>query len=294
MSHQDTLQNRTMLAALDIDGTLARSGTTQIAPTVKAAVARFRADGHRVVLASGRSLVGVLPIAVELGLTDEWVIASNGAITARLDSRVPRGYELEEMRNFDPGPVIQLARTLLPGVQVATERVGWGYGVTHIFPAGQLNGAQQIVSAELLGERSTTRLVLRGPDVGRLVDPVRSTGLTALLTEPDWMDVTAPGLSKATALEKVRANLGVDPAQTVAIGDGENDLEMLRWAARGVAMGHASAVVREAADEVTGTLDQHGAAAALDVLRRGATSGNGVELLSPLPAVAEPSVGVRR
>jgi hydroxymethylpyrimidine pyrophosphatase-like HAD family hydrolase len=272
MTHQDTLQNRTMLAALDIDGTLAESGTVQIAPAVKAAVARFRADGHRVVLASGRSLVGVLPIALELGLTDEWVIASNGAITARLDSRAPRGYELEEVRNFDPGPVLQLARTMLPGVRVGAERVGWGYDVTHLFPTGQLNGAQQIVSAELLGERSTTRLVLRGPGVSGLVDPVRAAGLTALLTEPDWVDVTAPGLSKATALEKVRANLGVDPARTVAIGDGENDLEMLRWAARGVAMGHASAAVQAAADNVTGTLDQHGAAAALDALRPGSTN----------------------
>lgn len=278
MNHQDTLQSRTMLAALDIDGTLVQSGTTRIAPTVKAAVARFRADGHHVVLASGRSLVGVLPIAVELGLTDEWVIASNGAITARLDSRVPRGYELEEVRNFDPGPVVRLARTMLPGVRVGAERVGWGYDVTHLFPAGQLNGAQQIVSADMLGERSTTRLVLRGPGVSGLVEPVRATGLTALLTEPDWVDVTAPGLSKATALEKVRANLGVDQARTVAVGDGENDLEMLRWAARGVAMGHASAAVQAAADNVTGTLDQHGAAAALDALRPGSAPDTGVAL----------------
>jgi trehalose-6-phosphatase len=294
MNHQDTLQNRTMLAALDIDGTLAPSGTTQIAPTVKAALARFRAAGHRVVLASGRSLVGVLPIAAELSLTDEWVIASNGAITACLDSQVPRGYELEEVRKFGPGPVVRLARAMLPGVRVGAERVGWGYDVTHIFPTGQLNGAQQIVSADVLGERSATRLVLRGPGVGRLVDPVRATGLTALLAEPDWVDVTAPGLSKATALEKVRANLGVDPARTVAVGDGENDLEMLRWAARGVAMGHASAAVRAAADAVTGTLDQHGAATALDALRRGATPDNGVALSSPLPAAVEPSWGVRR
>ncbi|MFD6448281.1 HAD family hydrolase [Promicromonospora sp. NPDC060204] len=99
---------------------------------------------------------------------------------------------------------------------------------------------------------------------GRLVGSVRSVGLTAVPVEPDWLDVTAPGLSKATALEKVRANLGVLPTRTVAIGDGENDLEMLRWAARGVAMGHAPATVRAASDTVTGTLDEHGAATALD------------------------------
>ena len=255
-----------ILAALDIDGTLAPSGTVQIAHPVKAAIARFLTAGNHVVLASGRSLTGVLPVARELGLDDGWVIASNGAITARLDRRVPRGYELEDVQNFDPGPVVRLARAVFPGVRIGAERVGWGYDVTHLFPAGQLNGAQQVVSAEFLGERSTTRLVLRGPGIDRLVGPVRAAGLTALLTEPDWVDVTAPGLSKATALEKVRANLGVDPARTLAIGDGENDLEMLRWAARGVAMGHASAGVRAAADEVTGTLDEHGAALALDAI----------------------------
>ncbi|WP_369373987.1 HAD family hydrolase [Promicromonospora sp. Populi] len=259
-------ESRTVLAALDIDGTLAPSGTMQIAHAVQDAVSRFRAAGHHVVLASGRSLVGVLPIARILGLTDGWVIASNGAITARLNQRALRGYELEDVQNFDPGPVVRLARAMFPGVQIGAERVGWGYDVTHLFPTGQLNGAQQIVSPDYLGERSTTRLVLRGPGVERLAGPVRAAGLTALLLEPGWVDVTAPGLSKATALEKVRANLGIDPSRTAAIGDGENDLEMLRWAAHGVAMGHAPARVREMADGVTGTLDQHGAASALDAL----------------------------
>jgi hydroxymethylpyrimidine pyrophosphatase-like HAD family hydrolase len=45
----------------------------------------------------------------------------------------------------------------------------------------------------------------------------------------------------------------------VAISDGGNDLQMLRWAARGVAMGHAPEVVRLAADEVTGSIDDDGA-----------------------------------
>jgi hydroxymethylpyrimidine pyrophosphatase-like HAD family hydrolase len=50
----------------------------------------------------------------------------------------------------------------------------------------------------------------------------------------------------------------------VAIGDGGNDVQMLRWAARGVAMGHAPEAVRAAADEVTGGIEDDGA---LPVLR---------------------------
>jgi hydroxymethylpyrimidine pyrophosphatase-like HAD family hydrolase len=55
----------------------------------------------------------------------------------------------------------------------------------------------------------------------------------------------------------------VQPFATVAIGDGGNDREMIQWAARGVAMGHAPEDVRAVADEVTGTIDDDGAVAVL-------------------------------
>ena len=96
----------TGLAALDIDGTLARQGAMQVARPVQDAVDRFKAAGHHVVLASGRSLTGVLPMARELGLADGWVIASNGAITARLNQQTPFGYDLEDLHCFDPRPVV--------------------------------------------------------------------------------------------------------------------------------------------------------------------------------------------
>jgi hydroxymethylpyrimidine pyrophosphatase-like HAD family hydrolase len=77
----------------------------------------------------------------------------------------------------------------------------------------------------------------------------------------DGLDDLAPlGVTKATALEQVRRKVRVQPHRTIALGDGRNDVEMLRWAARGVAMGHADAVVKEAADEVTGSIEDDGAA----------------------------------
>ena len=53
-----------------------------------------------------------------------------------------------------------------------------------------------------------------------------------------------------------------------ALRAGGNDLEMLVWTARGVAVGHAPADLREAADEVTGTIDDDGVAALLRSLLR--------------------------
>ena len=67
----------------------------------------------------------------------------------------------------------------------------------------------------------------------------------------------------ATALRTV---LGVAQEDTVAVGDGRNDVEMLRWAARGVAMGQAPEEVVEAADETTGHVDDDGLADVLDSL----------------------------
>ncbi len=54
-----------------------------------------------------------------------------------------------------------------------------------------------------------------------------------------WLDIAPEGVSKATALEQVRRRLGVAPENTYAVGDGRNDIEMLRWAAHSAAMGNA-------------------------------------------------------
>ena len=70
-------------------------------------------------------------------------------------------------------------------------------------------------------------------------------------------------LSKAAMLEKLRVQLSVAATETLAVGDGINDLEMLRWAAHGVAMGHSPPSVRAVADEVCPSGAQDGLATAL-------------------------------
>ena len=72
------------------------------------------------------------------------------------------------------------------------------------------------------------------------------------------MDINPEGVSKGSALELLRRRLEVEPLHTVAVGDQRNDLEMLQWAARGVAMGNAPDEVKAVADEVTGHVDEDG------------------------------------
>ncbi|CAM3648576.1 HAD family hydrolase [Isoptericola cucumis] len=255
------------LVGLDIDGTLLTHDGV-LSADVQHAAAAAQASGHHVVLASGRSLTAMTPVAELLGITSGWMVCSNGAVTVRLDPALPRGWELDQVRTFDPEPALRLLRDELPGARFAVEDIGVGFRLNALFPDGELDGEHQVVDFDQLWAREVTRVIVRSPEhtpdqfsamaarIG-LDDVTYAVGWTA------WMDVAPRGVTKASALERLRERLGVDPGATVAVGDGHNDVDMLRWAARGVAMGHADDVVRGAADEVTGSIDEDGAVAVL-------------------------------
>lgn len=249
-----------MLIALDIDGTLVASGRNIPEGTVRAVADAIDA-GHHIVLATGRSLVGVTPIVRRLGLRDGWVVASNGAVTARITRR--HSLLLEDVRTFDPTAALRRAWAAIPDALVAVEVVGYGWRVSHRFAPGLLNGRQRIVREQDLWEQPTTRAVVQAHGVTDLLADIRSTGVTATPAGTDWIDITAVGLSKASAADTVRRALGIVPEATLAVGDGMNDIELLTWAARGVAMGHSPEQLKAVADEVTGTIDEHGVVAVL-------------------------------
>jgi Cof subfamily protein (haloacid dehalogenase superfamily) len=75
------------------------------------------------------------------------------------------------------------------------------------------------------------------------------------------VEISAAGVTKASGLAWVAARLGVEADDVVAFGDMPNDVPMLAWAGRGVAMANAHPAVKEIADEVTGSNDEDGVAA---------------------------------
>mgnify|MGYP001256786214 FL=1 len=246
------------LVALDIDGTLVDYGQ-DLSPRVAEAVARVREAGHHVVLATGRSIPPTMFVANQLGLDDGWAVCSNGALTIRL---VAHGYEIAEQRTFDPGPALRLLSERVPDAHFAVEDVGVGFRVNKPFPPGELHGEHVVVGMGDLAAERVTRLVVRSPEhtpadfhamaaAAGLSDVTYAIGWTA------WMDIAPEGVTKAAALEPLRVRLGVGD-RTLAVGDGHNDVEMLRWATRGVAMGHAPQDVVDAADEVTEAVDLDG------------------------------------
>jgi hypothetical protein len=166
-----------MLVALDLDGTLLDS-ESRIPPGTVETLDLVRAAGHEVVPASGRSLAGLLPIAVRLGLTTGWAVCSNGALTVRLDRAAPSGYDVVDARTFTPGPVISRAVTLVPGVRVAVEEVGWGWRTSRPFAPGELNGQQKPATLDYLTSEPATRVVLAAPGIRRFTDALGATGVT--------------------------------------------------------------------------------------------------------------------
>ena len=251
------------LVALDIDGTLVDDGNKIPSGTVEA-LDLVRAAGHEIVLATGRSLVGLVPIAVRLGLNGGWGVCSNGALTVRLDRSAPSGYDVVDARTFDPGPVIRRALRIIPVVRIAVEEVGWGWRTNAPFEPGELNGQQKLVPVDDLLAQPATRIVIIASGIRRFTDALHATGATVTPMGPNWLDIAARDVNKAVALDGVREHLGIPVERTVAVGDGVNDLTMLAWAGRSVAMGHAPAIVRSAAGETTGTIAQAGS---LSVLR---------------------------
>ncbi|MEP6650167.1 MAG: HAD family hydrolase [Lapillicoccus sp.] len=258
----DAAPGTPLLVALDIDGTtIDHSGA--LSPAVEEAVADVVAAGHHLVISTGRSIVATLPIVSMLGLERGYAVCSNGAVTLAVDAALPRGYRIVDTVTFDPRPVLTMLREAIPEALVAVEDIGVGFKVSAPFPDGELGGEQVVVDWEELIAHPATRVTLRRPDATseEFMEQVERAGLHEVsyaVGWTAWLDINPEGVSKGSALELVRRRLRVEPGDTVAIGDQRNDIEMLHWAARGVAMGQAPDEVKEAADEVTGTVDEDG------------------------------------
>lgn len=250
------------IVALDIDGTLV-TYDDELSDAARDAVAAVRAAGHHVILSSGRSLISMTGLAEDLKIDEGWVVASNGAVLARIDAGAPGGYVVEHVETFDPGPALRLLREQLPDARYAVEDIGIGFRLNERFPDGELAGRHEIVDFDDLWSADVTRVIVRAPESSseefhELAESLGLEDVTYAVGWSAWMDIAPMGVTKASGLERVRQDLGVPVERTLAVGDGANDLDMLRWAGRGVAMGHASEQVRAAADEVTAGIEEDG------------------------------------
>ena len=245
------------LAAVDLDDTLLGADKA-ISRANADAITRLARAGVTVVLASGRRHENMRRFYNELGLDSGWIVSCNGALA----------------QNETTGEIAYEKRLPQPLVG-AILRDGVHFGATQNFyhRDGALYVNQTNEWTALYTERTKADLTPM-PDILSLVDDPAlkiiwltsaanalelaaemrarhgADALHIVITDPEYLEFMAEGVNKATGLAIVAERLGIAPAECVAFGDGNNDVEMLRWAGLGVAMPHARLAAQEAADVV--------------------------------------------
>lgn len=251
---------RPRLVALDVDGTLV-DGDNVMTQAVRETVHAIRDAGIETVIATGRGVPGVMDAVDNLGFTEGYGVASNGAVTFRYDPEV----ELLDVVTFDASEAVRRVLEHMPEALVAVEEVGVGFRLNKPFPDNEISGQFVVEDVESLIAEPVARVVIRSADHSRdeftaIVKDLGLTGTNYYIGYSAWLDLAPQGVSKASGLELLCGKLGIEQAEVLAVGDGNNDLEMLQWAGRGVAMGQAPQMLIDAADDSTGSIDDDGLA----------------------------------
>ena len=254
------------LVASDLDGTLLLPDET-VSERTRAALAAAKEAGITVVLVSGRQPRSLGPIAERIGVGGI-AICANGALIWDLDAgtlvdATPLAADLAAR-------LVHALRQAIPGVLFAVElesgfghERGWAEDPAAVRPEALEADALELITGPVV------KLLLRHPTLpfAELADKARQAiGDDAVAT---WaglrlVEISAAGVTKAFALERLCDRLGIDASEVVAVGDMPNDLAMLNWAGTAVAVANATQEVLEAADEVTAANVEDGVAQLLE------------------------------
>ena len=250
------------LVVADLDGTV-RDRARGITDGVRAAVAEARRRGVRVAIATGRMWRSAAPWVRALG-ADPPVILYNGgqvydfgADRVLYDRRLPREAARAVLALAGADPEVQPHLVVQDTVYVSRP-----HPLTRAYAADDGLGYEVVADLlPLLAEEPHKILVIGAPDrIRALQARVQAAALPvhAVQSEPTYLEILPPGVSKGTALSAMLEGLEMSPAEVIAVGDNWNDVEMLEVAGLGVAMGHAPAGVRARAGWVCGTSEEEG------------------------------------
>ncbi len=248
-----------MLLAFDLDNTVVTRGN-EIPPRILAAIEAAKAAGHLVAVLTGRPNASALPFVEQLGVTGPYAV-NHGAVVIGANGEV-------------------LSRSLISAADASTLIQSYGIerGLEYAFMkdddifardphdprwswAHTLN--RNVLAFEPDAVEDADKVVFEADDEGPQMLTELSRDHPKLMTYywPDgFFEITGEGADKGTALARISRELGVRQADTVAFGDGINDVEMMRWAGRAVAVGHSHPEVLAASDEHIAEPEENGVA----------------------------------
>jgi Cof subfamily protein (haloacid dehalogenase superfamily) len=268
-------QSPIRLLALDVDGTLL-NGARQITPATQRALECVAERGVKIVLASARSPRSLLPILRTI-VGEGYLVAYGGGLISHVQS--DGAHCLAEKRLALASAQTMVRRALLRNISV-----GWFVGDDWFISEWNplLRQEAGLVDMQPHLEPELDVFDQAPHKLQCMVDSVegmyRLQVLRAELPEDcigqfshrTYLEIVPRGVDKAQGLRELGAYLGIGLNEMAALGDGENDLEMLREVGCGIAMGNASRLVRRAARWVTETNERDGVAVAVErMLREG-------------------------
>lgn len=235
------------LVALDMDGTLLNE-QTEISAENAAWIAKAQEAGVIVCFSTGRGFDSALPFAESLGLQTPMITVNGGELWSN-------PHVLHKRTELSP----VYAKRLHELAKQYPEVWYWAYSTVGIFnkekwfPSSQDYSDFHWLKFGYYTEDDAAREAIR--------KEAASWGALELSnSSPHNIELNPIGVSKASAMRELCEMIGIDMSETVAVGDSLNDIEAIRQAGLGVAMGNAQQVVKDAADVVTLSNQEHGVA----------------------------------
>lgn len=259
----------------DVDGTLLNS-KKQLTDATLAAIRIAQQKGIPLTYATGRHPLLIRDIIRAVGIEPQLpVIGCNGAIITNYTQNFYLGCLpaksaarcLDIARRWDADRYVFLPEKIMVSTHVPRAHLFAQWG-TDILDKGVLEVSQDADMVRIQG--NIVKLLIYDEDDEKL-DRIRrqvteDEALWAVLSEKGNLDITGSGVSKGRGVQRLSSITGIPLRSIMALGDGENDAEMLRLCGLGVAMENAHEAARLAADWITKANDEDGAAWAIQAL----------------------------
>ncbi|MBU3091696.1 sugar-phosphatase [Clostridium sp. CF011] len=255
------------LIALDMDGTLLND-KKQISQVNFDAIQQAKKNGIKVVLASGRPLVGFKRYLEELNLIseDNYAVAFNGALVQNTEGN--RTIAKTTLTIEDYKYLYELSKELKVNIHALTENTVISPKDTkYTRNEAEMNHiSNEVIAVEDVGE-GTTIVKVMFVDEPDIIDEVMqripeevSDKYTIVRSAPFYLEFLHKSVNKGTGVAALAKELNIKQEEVICIGDAGNDIHMIKYAGLGVAMGNAFPEVKRAANFITKTNEQDGVA----------------------------------
>ncbi|MGC0879074.1 Cof-type HAD-IIB family hydrolase [Pantoea agglomerans] len=262
-----TVKKQWEMVIFDLDGTVLRSDKT-ISSRFQTAITLAVNKGIKFAFATGRTLENVINLinTIPAMPADAYIIACNGAlIWQRDDNKIIRSVLLEQkditiINDFaaqinTPCFIIDNQALSTPFNEISAININC-YSALPVKTSGLDWNNSQLTAPKMMFIASDKEI----DDIQRKIHFSLSESYHFVRSEPSYLEVMKKDVHKGAASHYLSEYLNILPSRIIAVGDEYNDVEMLKFAGLGVAMGNARLEIQKLADWVTLTNDNEGAA----------------------------------